>query len=206
MTAISLEKGARVDLTKTNPGITAYGTGLGWDQKSATTGKDFDLDVSAMVLGANGKLISDLHFVFYNNVDGKGLKSIDKTTQTLVDSAFGVFHEGDNLTGQGDGDDETINIDFSKLPAEAEKIIFVVTIHEAKERGQNFGQVNNAFIRMYDKANPGTEVLRYDLGEDFSGETAVEFANLYKKDGEWKFNAVGTGMKGGLADYLALYK
>lgn len=185
MSTINLVKGQRISLTKDHPGEARYAVGLGWDANS-NVGSQFDLDASAFILGANGKRLSDKHFVFYGN-----LKSPNNS----------VVHTGDNLTGDGDGDDETLNIDFSKIEQEAEEIVFVVTIYEAESRGQNFGQVKNAFIRIY---NPDTneEYMRYDLGEDFSLETAVEFGRLYKKDSEWRFNAVGQGRRGGLQDYL----
>jgi tellurium resistance protein TerD len=183
--SINLEKGQKVDLTKTNPGINAYALGLGWSE-NANVGSAFDLDASAFILGANKKRLSDKHFVFYGN-----LESPEKA----------VIHSGDNLTGAGDGDDETITVDFSKLPQEAEEIVLVVTIYQAQERSQNFGQVSDAFIRIYDPAT-NVELMKYDLGEDFSLETAVEFGRLYKKDGEWKFNATGVGRRGGLQEYL----
>lgn len=163
--------------------------GLGWDTNTSDTGADFDLDASAFILGSNGKILADEYFVFYNN-----LKSPDGA----------VEHTGDNLTGEGEGDDESIKIDLSKIDPRAEEIIFVVTIHQAAERRQNFGQVRNAFIRIYDTTT-GEETLRYDLDEDFSVETAVEFGRLYKRNGAWKFEAIGTGMKGGLAEYLNKY-
>lgn len=188
-TAINLSKGQKVDLTKTNPSVKQFLVGLGWNPNTAVGG-DFDVDVSAFILGSNGKLLSDSHFVFYNN-----LKSPNDA----------VIHNGDNRTGEGDGDDETLTIDFSKLTNGEEKIVFVVTIHEASSKNQNFGQVNGSFIRILDKEN-NTEIMKYDLNEDYSTETAMVFGELYKKDGEWKFNAVGTGMNGGLEDYLNIYK
>lgn len=182
--AINLEKGQRVSVE-----LPQFTIGLGWDTNQTSTGVDFDLDASAFILGENGKLIADEYFVFYNN-----LSSPDEA----------VNHTGDNLTGEGEGDDESINIDLSKIDARAVEIIFVVTIHKAAERKQNFGQVHNAFIRVYNTAT-GEELLRYDLDEDFSVETAVEFGRLYKRKGEWKFEAIGTGQKGGLAEYLDKY-
>lgn len=185
MSTINLTKGQRIDLTKTHPGETKYAVGLGWDTNK-NSGYAFDLDVSAFILGENGKRLSDKHFVYFGN-----LKSPNNS----------VVHTGDNLTGDGDGDDETLNIDFSKLEDAAQKIVFVVAIYQAESKGQNFGQVSNAFIRVY---NPDTkeEYMRYDLGEDFSTETAVEFGNVYKHNGEWKFQAVGAGRRGGFQDYL----
>ena len=182
--AINLEKGARVEVK-----LPKFRVGLGWDANQTSTGSDFDLDASAFILGENGKLLSDDHFVFYNN-----LQSPDES----------VVHTGDNLDGQGEGDDESLIIDLSKVDSKATEIIFVVTIHKAAERRQNFGQVRNAFIRIYD-SNSGEEILRYDLDEDFSVETAVEFGRLYKRNGQWKFEAIGTGQKGGLAEYLNKY-
>ncbi len=181
--AISLKKGQKVDLTKTNPGLKNILIGLGWDTNKYDGGKDFDLDSSVFLLGANGKVASDDDFVFYGNLKHK---------------SGAVEHLGDNLTGEGEGDDEQIKIDLSKVPAEVEKIDFTVTIYEAEERKQNFGQVENAFIRVMDATN-NKELIRYDLGEDFSIETAVVIGELYRNKGEWKFNAIGSGFGGGLA-------
>lgn len=181
--AVSLKKGQKVDLTKTNPGLKEVLIGLGWDTNRYDGGHDFDLDAAAFLLGGNGKVTCDGDFVFYNN---------------LKHSSGSVEHLGDNLTGAGDGDDEQIKIDLSKVPAEIEKIDFTVTIHEADERKQNFGQVENAFIRVVDASN-NSELIRYDLGEDFSIETAVVVGELYRNNGEWKFQAVGSGFSGGLA-------
>ncbi len=180
--AISLSKGQKVDLTKGNPGLSKILVGLGWDTNKYDGGYDFDLDAAAFILGANGKVLSDADFVFYNN---------------LKHSSGAVQHMGDNLTGSGEGDDEQIKIDLAKVPANVEKIAFTVTIHEAEERRQNFGQVSNAFIRIADETT-GQNLIRYDLGEDFSVETAVVVGELYRNAGEWKFNAIGSGFKGGL--------
>lgn len=182
--AINLEKGQRVavDLPK-------FTIGLGWDTNQSSTGVDFDLDASAFILGDNGKILADEYFVFYNN---------------LASPDGSVEHTGDNLTGEGDGDDESIKIDLAKINPRATEIILVVTIHKAEERKQNFGQVSNAFIRVYNPSS-GEEILRYDLDEDFSIETAVEFGRLYKRNGQWKFEAIGTGQKAGLAAYLDKY-
>lgn len=182
--AINLEKGQRV-----NVNLPKFIVGLGWDANASTTGGDFDLDASVFVLGENKKILTDGHFIFYNN---------------LVSPDGGVEHTGDNTTGAGDGDDESVKIDLSKIHANATEICFVVTIHDAENRRQNFGQVRNSFVRVY---NPDTkeEILKYELEEDFSVETAVEFGRLYKKNNEWKFEAVGVGMKGGLQDYLTKY-
>ena len=181
--AVSLKKGQKVDLTKTNPGLSKIIVGLGWDINKYDGGHDFDLDAAVFLLGANGKVTDDGDFVFYNNLKHK---------------SGSVEHLGDNLTGAGEGDDEQVKIELSKVPAEIEKIDFTVTIHEAEERKQNFGQVSNAFIRIMDETN-NKELIRYDLGEDFSIETAVIVGELYRNNGEWKFNAVGSGFAGGLA-------
>ncbi|MBO6178443.1 MAG: TerD family protein [Selenomonadaceae bacterium] len=181
--AVSLSKGQKVDLTKGNPGLSKILVGLGWDTNKYDGGFDFDLDAAAFLLGANGKVTSDEDFVFYNNLKHK---------------SGSVEHLGDNLTGAGEGDDEEIKIDLSKVPANIEKIDFTVTIHEADARKQNFGQVSNAFIRIVDEAN-NKELIRYDLGEDFSIETAIIVGELYRHNGEWKFNAIGSGFSGGLA-------
>lgn len=182
--AINLQKGQRqgIDAPK-------FTIGLGWDTNSSTTGTSFDLDASVFVLGANKKLVSDNHLVFYNN-----LKSPDEA----------VIHKGDNLTGAGAGDDEQVLVDLSKIDAAVSEICIVVTIHDAEARKQNFGQVRNSFVRIFDGAT-NTELLKYELEEDFSIETAVEFGRIYKKDDKWKFEAVGAGMKGGLQDYLNKY-
>ena len=179
---ISLFKGQKVDLTKGNPGLSKIVVGLGWDVNKYDGGSAFDLDAAAFMLGANGKVLNDSDFVFYNN---------------LKHSSGSVQHMGDNLTGAGDGDDEQIKIDLSKVPANIEKIDFTVTIHEAEQRRQNFGQVSNAYIHVFDEAN-NNDLIRYDLGEDFSIETAVVVAELYRHSGEWKFNAIGSGFQGGL--------
>ncbi|MDE5643223.1 MAG: TerD family protein [Muribaculaceae bacterium] len=181
---IKLENVARVKVQ-----LPRFTVGLGWDTNQTSTGFDFDLDASAFILGENKKILADEYFVFYNN-----LKSPDGS----------VEHTGDNLTGEGEGDDESLKIDLSKIDPRATEICFVVTIHQAADRHQNFGQVRNAFIRIYNSAT-GEEILRYDLDEDFSVETAVEFGRLYKRNGEWKFEAIGTGQKAGLAEYLEKY-
>ena len=181
--AISLKKGQKVDLTKTNPGLSKILIGLGWDTNKYDGGFDFDLDSSVFLLGAYSKVTDGGDFIFFNN---------------LKHSSGSVEHLGDNLTGAGDGDDEEIKIDLSKVPANIEKIAFTVTIYDADVRKQNFGQVENAFIRVFDELN-GKELIRYDLDEDFSIETAVIVGELYRNKGEWKFNAVGSGFEGGLA-------
>jgi tellurium resistance protein TerD len=190
--AVSLAKGQRVSLEKIAPGLTEVFVGLGWDIKSVDTGVDFDLDSSVFLLGSNDKLISDKHFVFFNNL-------------TSPDPAKSIEHTGDNLTGAGDGDDEVIKIKLTQVPADVEKIVISVTIHEAQERKQNFGQVQNAFVRVVNLQNE-QEVVRYDLVEDYSTETALIMAELYRKDGEWRLNAVGAGYQGGLKALLDRYQ
>lgn len=180
---INLTKGQRIDLTKTNPGLTKVIVGLGWDTNRYSGGDDFDLDASAFLTDANGKVVQDIDFIFYNN---------------LVHPSGSVEHTGDNRTGEGEGDDEQIKIDFSKVPSHVQRIAITVTIHEAEARNQNFGQVSNAFVRVVDETND-REILRFDLGEDFSVETAVVVCELYRHSGDWKFNAIGSGFSGGLA-------
>lgn len=179
---ISLFKGQKVDLTKGNPGLSKIVVGLGWDVNKYDGGSAFDLDTAAFMLASNGKVQSDSDFVFYNN---------------LRHSSGSVQHMGDNLTGIGEGDDEQIKVELLKVPAGIDKIAFTATIHEAEERRQNFGQVSNAYIRIIDEAK-NVELIRYDLGEDFSVETAVVVGELYRHGSEWKFNAIGSGFKGGL--------
>ena len=181
--AVSLLKGQKVDLTKGNPGLSKIMVGLGWDTNKYDGGFDFDLDAAAFLLNAGGKVNADSDFIFYNN---------------KLHESGAVEHMGDNLTGEGEGDDEVINVDLSKIPANVDKIDFTVTIHEAEQRCQNFGQVSNAYIRVVNDAN-GTELIRFDLGEDFSVETAIVVGELYRNGGEWKFNAIGAGFSGGLA-------
>lgn len=180
---ISLQKGQKVSLTKNNPGLQKVVVGLGWDVNQFDTGGDFDLDAAAFLLTDSGKVSSQGDFVFFGN---------------LTHSSGSVQHMGDNLTGAGEGDDEQIRVDLSAVPAGISKVAFTVTIYEAEQRHQNFGQVSNAFIRIYNE-DSGEELLRYDLGEDFSIETAVVFGELYKNGNEWKFNAIGSGYQGGLA-------
>jgi tellurium resistance protein TerD len=179
--SVSLSKGGNVSLTKQAPGMTAVLVGLGWDVRS-TSGADFDLDASALMLGADGKILSDAHFVFFNNL-------------TSPDGS--VEHTGDNLTGEGEGDDEAIKVDLVAVPAECDKIVFPVSIYEADQRRQSFGQVRNAFIRVVNQAG-GEEIARYDLSEDASTETAMVFGELYRNNAEWKFRAVGQGYASGL--------
>ncbi|MEU0048303.1 TerD family protein [Streptomyces sp. NPDC006184] len=178
---VSLSKGGNVSLTKEAPGLTAVIVGLGWDVRT-TTGTDFDLDASALLLNNSGKVASDQHFVFFNN-----LKSPDGS----------VEHTGDNLTGEGEGDDEQVKVDLAGVPADIERIVFPVSIYEAENRQQSFGQVRNAFIRVVNQANQ-QEIARYDLSEDASTETAMVFGELYRNGAEWKFRAVGQGYASGL--------
>jgi tellurium resistance protein TerD len=189
--AISLAKGQRVSLEKVAPGLTEVFIGLGWDVKTTDTGSDFDLDSSVFMLDGNEKLISDNHFIFYNNL-------------TSPDPDKSLQHMGDNLTGIGEGDDEVIKVNLKKVPTDVQKIVFTVTIHEAQQRGQNFGQVKNAFVRLVN-AQTKQEAVRYDLVEDYSIETALIMAELYRKDGEWRLNAVGAGYQGGLQALLNRY-
>ena len=179
---ISLFKGQKIDLTKGNPKLSRILVGLGWDTNKYDGRADFDLDASAFLLGKNGKVPDDSDFVFYGN---------------LKHSSGAVEHTGDNQTGEGEGDDEVINVDLSKVPSNIDKIAFTVTIYEAEERKQNFGQVSNAYIHIIDRTT-GKELIRYDLGEDFSIETAVVVGEIYRHSGEWKFSAIGSGFKGGL--------
>ncbi len=179
---ISLKKGQKVDLTKGNPGLKNLLIGLGWDTNKYDGGHAFDLDAAAFALGEDGKVQSEQDFVFFNN---------------LKHSSGSIAHLGDNLTGDGDGDDEQITIDLSKIPANISKVDFTVTIYDPITRGQNFGQVSNAFVRVVNADN-NTELIRYDLGEDFSIETAVIVGEIYRNNGEWKFNAIGSGFEGGL--------
>lgn len=190
--SISLQKGQRISLAKVAPSLTAGFIGLGWDVNATDTGTDFDLDASVFLLGANEKLISDKHFIFYNNLISP---DPDQSVKLL----------GDNRTGEGEGDDEGLIVDLRKIPEDVVKIVITVTIHEADKRGQNFGQVSNAYIRLVDVQNKA-EVLRYDLSEEFSVETAVIMAELYNKEGEWRVNAVGSGFQGGLEALLNRYQ
>ena len=180
--AINLTKGQKVDLTKGNPGLKKLMVGLGWDVNAFDSGADFDLDAAAFMLGDNGRCPTEKEFIFYGN---------------LTHPSESIKHMGDNLTGEGEGDDEQIFVDLTKIPANVSKVAFTVTIYEAESRGQNCGQVSNSFIRIVDEST-GQELIHYDLGEDFSIETAVVVGELYKHNGEWKFNAIGSGFQGGL--------
>jgi len=178
---VSLTKGGNVSLSKEAPGLTAVLVGLGWDART-TTGTDFDLDASAIMVNADGTVISDKHFVFFNNT---------------ASPEGSVEHTGDNLTGEGDGDDEAIKVNLAGVPAEVDKVVFPVSIYEAESRSQGFGQVRNAFIRIVNQTGDA-EIARYDLTEDASTETAMVFGELYRNGADWKFRAVGQGYASGL--------
>lgn len=186
--AISLQKGGNVNLSREAPSMAKMVIGLGWNTR-ATDGSAFDLDASAFLLQESGRVSSDAGFIFYNQ---------------KASACGGVIHQGDNTTGEGDGDDEVIKIDPSKLPADIQKVAFAVTIHDADARRQNFGMVSNAYIRILDEAN-GQEIARYDLSEDASVETAMTFGELYRHNGEWKFKAIGQGFQGGLGPLARNY-
>jgi len=187
--AVSLSKGGRVSLSKEVPGLKKIRVGLGWDTNATDTGTDFDLDASAFVLGADGKVLGDEWFIFYNQT-------------TSPDGA--IVHKGDNRTGAGEGDDEVIEIDLDKVDPKVDKIVFTVTIHDAQARHQNFGQVNNSFVRVVN-ADDNNEIAKYELDEDYSTETAINFGELYRKGGEWRFKAVGDGFNEGLAGFAKMY-
>lgn len=177
---VSLQKGQKVDLTKGNPGLNQVQVGLGWDTNKYDGGEAFDLDCSIFLLGSNGKVQREEDFVYFNNlIGGKG----------------SVVHSGDNLTGEGSGDDEVIKVNLKDVPADVDKIVFTVSIYDANNRRQNFGMVSNSYIRVTDGSN---ELIKFDLGEDFSTETSVVAGELYRHNGEWKFNAIGAGYQGGL--------
>ena len=190
--AVNLSKGQRISLEKVAPGLSEVFVGLGWDTNITDTGSDFDIDASVFLLDTNEKLVSDNHFIFYNNL-------------ASPDANKSVEHLGDNRTGAGEGDDEVIKVNLKQVPTEVNKIVMTVTIHEAEQRQQNFGQVQNAFVRVVNAENT-EEVVRYDLTEDFSIETALIMAELYRKDGEWRVNAVGAGYQGGLQALLDRYQ
>ena len=179
--AVSLSKGGNVSLSKEAPGLSSVTVGLGWDAR-VTDGADFDLDASVFICGENGKIRSDADFIFYNNKIGLG---------------GAVEHLGDNKTGAGEGDDEAVKIDLTKIPADVKKLVFAVTIHEAETRGQNFGQVSNAYMRVLNAAG-GAVLAKYDLSEDYSTETAMIFGEIYRHNDEWKMKAIGAGFAGGL--------
>jgi len=185
---ISLSKGGNVNLSKEAPSMTKMIVGLGWDVR-ATDGAAFDLDAVGFVLGANGKVRNDNDFIFFNNKQN---------------AEGSVIHGGDNRTGDGDGDDETIIVDLSKMPADADKVAVCVVIYDAESRRQNFGQVSRAYVRVVNDAGQ-QEIARYDLSEDGSTEAAMIFGEVYRHNGEWKFKAVGQGFKGGLGPLAASY-
>ncbi len=186
---INLSKGQKVSLTKDNPSLKNIMVGLGWDINAFDSGTDFDLDTAAFMVDDSGRCPSEKEFIFYGN---------------LEHSSGSVKHMGDNLTGGGDGDDEQIIIDLSLIPQNISKIAFTVTIYDADNRRQNFGQVSNSFVRIVDQTT-GQEMIRYDLGEDFSIETAIVVGELYRNGAEWKFNAIGSGFQGGLAALCGHY-
>ena len=185
---ISLTKGQNISLTKEAPGLTLMAIGLGWDA-NAFDGNEFDLDASVIMLGADGKARSGDDFIFYSK---------------LTSACGAIVHTGDNTTGEGDGDDETIVVDLTKIPADVQKVVFPVSIYKAKQRSQNFGLVNNAFIRIVNQTS-SEEITRYDLTEDYSVETSMIFAELYRHGEEWKFKAVGQGFAGGLGPLAASF-
>lgn len=185
---INLTKGGRINLSKEAPSLTKVRIGLGWEANAFDTGGSFDLDCSVFLLGANGKLVSDNHFVFYNN---------------LKSPCGSIVHSGDNRTGDAAGDDETVRIDLARIEPAIEEVSFIVTIHDDSAK-LNFGQVKNSYIKLYDDAT-GVEIAKYSLEDDFSLETAIQFGSLYKKDGAWMFKAVGAGYKKGLADFVVIY-
>jgi len=186
--AVSLSKGGNVNLSKEAPGLAKVALGLGWDNRS-TDGAEFDLDAVAFLVGADGKVTADSDFIFYNN---------------LKSACGAVEHKGDNTTGEGDGDDEVVEITLAPLPETIQRVVIAVTIHDAESRSQNFGQVSNAFIRVLNASNDN-EIARYDLSEDASIETAMIFGELYRHNGDWKFKAVGQGFAGGLGPLAASF-
>lgn len=187
--SVILSKGEKVDLTKGNPSLSKVMVGLGWDTNQYDGEADFDLDASVFMLKSNEKVGNDNDFIFYGN---------------LAHRSQSVTHTGDNRTGEGDGDDEVIKVNLSKIPSDYEKLVVVVTIYEADKRFQNFGMVSNSYIRLVDESS-GEEILRYDLSEDFSTQTAIVIGEIYKYNNEWKFKAVGSGYNGGLAQLCATY-
>lgn len=186
--AVSLSKGGNVSLSKEDPNLKKLLVGLGWDNRK-TDGKEFDLDASLFMVGSSGKCLNDQGFIFYNNKN----------------SADGsVVHHGDNRSGEGDGDDEKVSVELGKVSADVQRLVVTVTIHDAQQRAQNFGQVQNAFIRVVNEES-GREIARYDLGEDYSTETAMVFGEIYRNNGEWKFKAIGQGYSGGLQAMATQY-
>lgn len=187
--SINLTKGQKVDLTKSNPGIKNLLVGLGWDTNKYSGGHNFDLDASVFLVNANGKCRNEKDFVYFNN---------------LEHPTGSVILSGDNLTGEGDGDDEDLKVVLDKIPADVEKLIFAVSIYDAEDRGQNFGQVSNAYIRVVND-DTSQEVIRYDLSEDYSLETAIVVGEMYRHNGEWKFAAIGSGFEGGFGTLCKTY-
>lgn len=187
--AINLTKGQKVDLTKDNPSLSKIVVGLGWDVNMFDSGVAFDLDAAAFMVGQTGKCPTEKEFIFYGNLEHQ---------------SGSVVHLGDNRTGDGDGDDEQLTVELNIVPANVERIAFTVTIYDAESRRQNFGQVSNAYIHIQDMVT-GADLIRYDLGEDFSIETAIVVGELYRHNGEWKFNAIGSGFQGGLAALCGHY-
>jgi len=183
---INLQKGQKIDLTKGHPSLKRVIVALGWSPQTKV-GEQFDLDASVFMGNSNGKCMKDEDFIFYNN---------------LKHSSEAVIHSGDDRTGDGEGDDETITVDFSKMPINIEELDFIVTIHDAHNRSQNFGQVNDAYVRVLDPEQNNIQLLKFDLGEDFSVETAVSVCKIYRKDGEWKFSAEGVGYAHGLDGFV----
>ena len=190
--ALSLSKGGNISLSKEAPGLTIARIGLGWDARS-TDGAPFDLDASALLIGASGRVRSDADFIFYNQLGDVTLPNSKEADPQRAS----VIHQGDNLTGAGDGDDEQVVVNLAKLPADVQKVVFTVSIHDAGTRGQSFGQVRNAYIRLVNEAD-GSEVVRYDLSEEAGSETALNFAEVYRHGSEWKFRAIGQGYSTGL--------
>ena len=200
--AINLQKGQKINI-----GLSKITVGLGWDPNEGT-GHDFDLDASAIMINSERKLLSDNHFIFYNNLCGLGHDNPNQCkNNNCSPGQFGLLHTGDDPDGKSsDGDDdEAIEIDLSKVSQDVQEILFVVTIAEFEARRQNFGQIRNSFIRVVNQLT-NEETVKYELDEDFSIETAVEFGRIYKRNDEWKFEAVGNGMKGGLQDFLTKYQ
>lgn len=197
---LSLQKGQNLSLTKTDPGMVRALLGLGWDARP-TDGQQFDLDASALLLGEDDKVRNDNDFVFYNQMGDVTLpprpNARPEDPLAFDPDRASVMYQGDNRTGEGDGDDEQIIVELTRVPNDVHRIVFAVSIYDAAQRRQTFGQVRNAFIRLVNDAT-GTEVARYDLSEDYASETALIFAELYRHNGEWKFRAVGQGWNDGL--------
>lgn len=200
--ALTLSKGQNLSLTKNDPSLTRITVGLGWDARS-TDGQEFDLDASALLLNSAGKVRSEADFVFYNQMGDVTLPTSGGVPQFDPERAS-VMYQGDNRTGEGDGDDEQIVVDLTKVPSDVESIVFTVSIYDYEARKQTFGQVKNAFIRLENEVT-GQEIVRYDLTEDYSTETALIFAEMYRNNGEWKFRAVGQGFNDGLGGIIRTF-